>query len=102
MADSARERSILFQCDYNDFDYSVYQANSFMTTGCGSQGGIMYFFSFFLIVSLVFLNIFIAIILEGYETTSKRLNSLVSDIEMEKFVDCWARFDKHVRYSFVV
>ena len=48
-------------------------------------------------VALIFLNIFIAIILDGYEMTNKRLNMLVSERDLEKFVDCWAKIDKKVR-----
>jgi hypothetical protein len=41
------------------------------TLGCGSElAGLLFFLSFYLVVPLVFLNLFIAIILEGFETTN--------------------------------
>jgi len=59
---------LLFQCDERDFDYESYVENGQKTTGCGSPiAGIVYMMTYLLIVPLIFLNLFIAIILEGFE-----------------------------------
>ena len=43
--------------------------------GCGVDYiPIIYFFSFSIIVPLIFLNLFVAIILEGFEETNKKEN----------------------------
>lgn len=71
MIDSARERSIIFDCDDEvtggDFDYQSYVENGFETTGCGAPIGYFFFCSYILVVPLIFLNLFIAIILQGFE-----------------------------------
>ena len=50
--------------------------------------------TYFLMVPLIFLNLFIAIILEGFEQTSQKVNSLIQEEELEHFRDCWVQFDK--------
>jgi hypothetical protein len=73
-----RQRSILFQCSEDDFDYSKFVENGRQTTGCGSgPAGIIFFIAYFLLVPLFFLDLFVAIILEGFEQTSKQANSLI-------------------------
>ena len=59
MWDCTRQRSILFQCDHF-FDWSK------KVNGCGSKWGKAYFVTFMVFGSIIFLNMFIAIILEGF------------------------------------
>jgi hypothetical protein len=54
--------------------------------------------TFNLFVPLIFLDLFIAIILEGFEQMSKNVNVIISEFELEKFRDCWAEFDNNVSY----
>lgn len=50
--------------------YDDFVQNGYKTIGCGAQGGAFaYFVSYMFVVSLVFLKLFIAIILEGYSKT---------------------------------
>jgi Ion transport protein len=71
MLDLTRGPSIVFQCDDSDFDYQKYVDNGYQTTGCGSAyAGLIYFISYIIVVPLIFLNLFIAIILEGFEEAS--------------------------------
>lgn len=65
MMDSARERSILFQCN-PEADYYSILANGMKTDGCGFPVAVPYFYSFTLIVSQIFLNLFIAIIIDSF------------------------------------
>jgi hypothetical protein len=60
----------LFNCD-NDPTYAKIQANGGVPNGCGSMFAIFYFVSFMLVVTMIFLNLFIAIILEGFGTTNE-------------------------------
>jgi Ion transport protein len=51
--------------------YYDYLANNRMTLGCGSRSSALAFFiSYMFIVSLIFLKLFIAIILGGYDQTA--------------------------------
>ena len=57
------------------------------TYNCGNPiAAIIYFIGFNLVVPNVFLNLFIAIILEGYETTSEAMRSLIPEEHLENFV----------------
>jgi hypothetical protein len=97
MMDTMRQRSILFQCSEDDFDYDTYVANGMMTQGCGSgPSGIIFFIAYFLLVPLFFLDLFVAIILEGFEQTSKHANSLIQEEHFEQFRDAWLEFDPDV------
>ena len=60
------EKSLLNDC-IEDFDYKDYIGNDFVTLGCGVYMAKYYFFTFNLIVSIVFLNLFVAIILQGFD-----------------------------------
>jgi len=51
---------------------------------------------YYLMVPLIFLNLFIAIILEGYEQTSTKVGNLIQEDEIEKFRMIWSTFDKNV------
>jgi len=47
--------------------------------GCGNRSVAMsYFFSFIVVFTLIFLNLFIAIILQGFEDTNKKHSKLIS------------------------
>lgn len=65
MMDAGRQRSILFQCN-PDADYYSILANGMQTDGCGNTAAVPYFYSFTLIVSQIFLNLFIAIIIDSF------------------------------------
>lgn len=54
--------------------------------------------TFNLFVPLIFLDLFIAIILEGFEQMSKNVNVIISEFDLEKFRDCWAEFDHNVSF----
>lgn len=89
-----RQQSIVFECSEEDFDYDVYRENGYQTTGCGSSAaGMVFFMTYFLMVPLIFLNLFIAIILEGFEQTNAKVSSLLQEEDFEKFRDHWALFD---------
>jgi len=53
--------------------FEDYADNNYETVGCGRGfEGILFFFSFYLLVNLIFLNLFIAIILQGFQDTMVR------------------------------
>ena len=56
------------QCnDDDDFSYADFIANGNQTQQCGTKYAVIFFLGYFLMVPLIFLNLFIAIILEGFE-----------------------------------
>lgn len=60
---------LTYQC-INQPTYEDYAQNNYQELGCGNSfSSIAFFVSFVIIVSLVFLNLFVAIILEGFEDT---------------------------------
>ena len=64
-----------------------------MPNGCGSAFGYFYFCSFVVIVSFVYLNLFIAIILQGFSDTNERANLKINESGYEDFRDKWSLFD---------
>lgn len=63
MYDCARPRDVLFQCSVEKQTFEEQQIDGI--NGCGHPIAYVYFVGFMLVVSLIFLNLFIAIILEG-------------------------------------
>ena len=64
--------TIDFQCIENP-TYEDYHLNDNKTRGCGKPEAAMAIFSTFVVtVILIFLNLFIAIIVQGYEETVER------------------------------
>jgi hypothetical protein len=68
-------------------------ANGMQTYGCGSPAGIAFFFAYFLLVPLFFLDIFVAIIIEGFEQANEKANNLIQEEDLEHFRDSWVKFD---------
>jgi voltage-dependent calcium channel L type alpha-1D len=65
MFDYMRTKSILFDC-VEDADYYTWKNNGEVTNGCGSSISVIFFYSFNVIVSQVFLNLFVAIIIDSF------------------------------------
>lgn len=66
MFDCMRTRSITFQCDPNA-DYYTWKNNGEVVNGCGQPlVSVLFYYSFTIIVSQIFLNLFIAIIIDSF------------------------------------
>ncbi|KAJ0409168.1 hypothetical protein ATCC90586_010249 [Pythium insidiosum] len=61
--------------------------------GCGSPVAFIYMYSFTLIVSFILLNIFIAVILEGFSNEKDRAEGVLLPQHYENFVTTWSMFD---------
>ena len=96
MDDCVRSFSLLFQCT-EDPDYAHIQANG--VTGCGNGFAFPFFISFQLIVTFIFLNLFIAIILEGFAQSVEAENMKVSEAAAATFKSVWSEFDPEVRFG---
>ena len=53
-----------------------------------------FFMAYFLLIPLFFLDIFVAIIIEGFEQSSNKANNLIQEEDYEHFRDCWVKFDQ--------
>ena len=68
-----------------------------LLNGCGSQAGFAYFISFNLIIAFVFLNLFIGVILDGFEQAKSGNLGNLNGTDFEQFQDHWARFDTEAK-----
>jgi hypothetical protein len=93
MHDITRQDGPLFHCIV-DPTYDDYVENNKDTIGCGKDYGQFFFISFILIVQLIFLNLFIAIILQGFDFMNKKANMILKDEELLDFKVQWAKFDE--------
>lgn len=92
MMDAARPYQILFQCNENSDYYSI-RANGGQTDGCGNPVAIAYFYSFTLIVSQIFLNLFIAIIIDSFLNNAEAMSLPVTQNDVDEFIECWQEYD---------
>ena len=89
---SQKYDSILYQC-INDPSYEDYVANGYETVGCGSISSYFFFLTYVLLIKLIFLNLFIAIILLGYDDTNMKENRLFNTETANYFKERWAKYD---------
>jgi hypothetical protein len=81
------------QCNPNP-TYESFKENNYKPVGCGLPFTVMaYFYSYILIVSVTFLNLFIAVILDGYFTTVEGEKNIFNHTKLEKFRTAWASQD---------
>jgi hypothetical protein len=87
MYDCARSRTITFECKTIQ-TYDELQEDG--VQGCGSPiAAYTYFISFMVVVSFIFLNLFIAIILESFNTTQDEEGMTVGEDTITKFKKFW-------------
>lgn len=97
MFDAARSNDILFQCDPNA-NYATIAQNGGIPNGCGQPTfAIIYFLSFQIIVSQIFLNLFIAIIIDSFIIQSEAMNMPITPNDIETFVHCWKKYDQNAK-----
>lgn len=69
MHDTVRQKSAEFDCTHNP-SYLEIQAKGGVPDGCGSSLGYLFFISFVVVITFIYLNLFIAIILQGFDDTA--------------------------------
>ena len=75
--------------------YDQYKENNFEPIGCGDRGATIALFSIFtILISMIFLNLFIAIILQGYDETRERNEKMFNSEVRDQFRDIWSRYDQ--------
>jgi len=92
MFDCMRPRSITNQCN-EDEDYYSWMNNDKVMNGCGSPISVLYFYSFTVIVSQIFLNLFIAIIIDSFLGQSQAYGMPVNQADIDDFIETWQSFD---------
>ena len=54
--------------------------NGYSTVGCGKGiGSLLFYHSYLILVDIIFLNLFIAIILQGFEDTTRKESRLFNN-----------------------
>lgn len=69
-----------------------------LTIGCspGVQITYLYFLSYMLVTSYVLLNLFVAVILEGFEETTEKRTSTITEDDLALLIGIWERYDQEV------
>ncbi|KRX08462.1 hypothetical protein PPERSA_12943 [Pseudocohnilembus persalinus] len=75
----------------NISSYEDYQEHGL--NGCGSSVGYLYFITFQIIFSMIVLNLFVAVILEGFDKITKDEESTLKPYQVQQFVEEWLRLD---------
>ena len=62
--------------------------------GCGSALAYPYFISFMLLISLMIMNLFVAVVIEGFEESRKDdEDSIINSRQLDTFLEKWSRYD---------
>lgn len=89
MFDCGRKKSVTFDC-YENISYEQIAKEGIL--GCGStMAANMYCISFMVVVSFVFLQLFIAIILESFNTSSGEEGLKIKQETLDKFNQLWTK-----------
>lgn len=90
MYDAGRQPAVNFDC----MESQTYESKQEIgIQGCGSSASVLFFFSFIMMVSLVFLNLFIAIILEGFAESSLEQQVRINEECLTAFAETWRKYD---------
>lgn len=94
MASYAFENSSATPCIENPTYNDYVQRGNYSNVGCGNVNyAKTYFLSFMFVVNLIFLKIFIAIILQGYNDTQIQDTRLFNHEMNDRFQDVWTLYD---------
>ena len=92
-----KRKAIDFEC-IEIPTYQDYMNNGYSTVGCGPHfEGVLYFYSYFLLMNLILMKLFIAIILEAYEDIKKQEAQIFNEDRLESFNLTWQKYDPDVR-----
>ena len=83
------KRQIGFNC-IDDPSYDDYVNAGNNTVGCGlGYSGLIFFFSYFTIMRLIIMNLFIALVLQSYDEVKHKEDRLFNDEMLLNFIKCW-------------
>lgn len=98
MFDSRQPKSILFQCN-EDEDYASIVADGRDPTkwddtrGCGTPFAVVFHLLFQVVVSQVFLNLFVAVIIDAFFGQTDLANLPVKERQIDDFKQIWSCYD---------
>jgi len=93
MFDYAREYSLTYQCRENE-DYESMMQSGGQPMGCGSPlKSYTFFILFNMLVFQVFINLFVAIIIDAFLGQTDHFNLPIQNYSIVEFVNIWAEFD---------
>lgn len=92
MVDTLRQKEINFDCDPSPTFESI-KANGGEPNGCGSAFSYLYFVLFTLIVSIIFLNLFVAVILNGFTSSNEEEGISKFKEKIDKVKKVWQEYD---------
>ena len=90
MKDGARRFGPNFVC-YNVGSYEEYLQYGQMN--CGTNYAYVYFITYQLVLSMILINLFMAVIIKTFEETSKAESFLIPSHNFTQFVDSWKKID---------
>lgn len=61
--------------------------------GCGTNWSFPYFISFVLLVPMMIINLFMAIVIEGFFISEHEHESVINQKNIEEFLDKWSEYD---------
>lgn len=90
MLDCSRPKTVEWHCD-SSLPFDKLRDSDGNLQGCGNETtALIYFISFMIIVSFIFLNLFIAIILESFETSQDEESLKVGGATITMFNELWS------------
>jgi hypothetical protein len=69
--------------------------NGGVPNGCGSSFALAYFIVYQIVVGQIFLNLFIAIVVDTYLIRKEANARCIKDLEIENFQEIWKEYDKY-------
>lgn len=90
VADCVRTTQPNFICE-EVYNYEEFAEKGFM--GCGTRWGYLFFLSFHVIYSFIIFNLFIAIIITGFDEESKALKNAISRYQLKDINNLWKKYD---------
>lgn len=97
MHDAMRGRAQYFDCmDYPTFD--DINANGGVANGCGVSYAPAFFISLIVVLPFIFLNLFVAVVVNTLMEITNLSESVLSDARLSKFLKVWQKYDPDVIY----
>ena len=99
MFETSWQKSILYQCNPDETYETIVEAGRDPQDwrgprGCGNQFSAFAFFGLFqLLISQIYLNVVIAVIVDAFEGMIVVSKLPVSDIFIDAFVKSWSKYD---------
>ena len=82
MFDLSRTQSDNFQCK-PDFDINQYLENGKISEGCGTKISYFYFTVYMVFVSLILINLFVAVLIQGFKDVEKTSQCRINELQIQ-------------------